>query len=686
MDALIANRKLLPLVFSLVFFIVELVTLPSYGISWDETLHFRRGQAYFNYFLTGNLDYYGIPNVNLQGTKGDPKNTPLPRRSIYQSNNYTARFLLKNDSGHPPINGELAALTNYIFFQKLGILDDISSHHLFNIIASTLLVFVVVSFVFATFGVFPAIISFLSLSTYPLFFSEAHFNIKDPPEAAFFAATIWGFYKFINNNSARWLICVFIFFTLGLGTKFNILFVPLILIPFVLIRYREALKFPRNIYKFLFSKYNLWILGGLVFSGSVFFLSWPYLWQDVPNNLLNIFGYYKEIGTGTRYQPESFYVKGFNTFPLQWVLYTTPPLVLILFIFGILSLWSSKNKQKIVTLLWILWFVVSLARASLPGTVIYGGIRQVMEFLPAMVMLAGIGGWQIIEWLRSSFQLTGRAIFLSKVTLIFVFVWPLLVIIKMYPNENVYFNSLIGGLSGASQKNFPSWGNSFGNAYFQGIKWINENVEDGSKLSLIQGTTANLPVILLRSDIDYRNTNWSGIERGGEYLMDLTFNDTSRDYYYAWEYVDKFLKPVYELKVDGVSILKIWKNDLLHTKPEFQKQEKEYKGDLILEKSDKSLIISLQQQVLLSRLNLIYPNNNCLLMTPIVVETSIDDGAWSKEKDVLPSTQVYRESNISENEMTFFFAARKARYMRLTFDNTKTCELEKADARVMILE
>ena len=229
----------LALVLTFIFFWVSLFTLSDYGISWDETIHFYRGQAYLHYFLTGEKTYAELPQVNLQGTSGEPRKVTIPRRSFYQSDIYNGEYMLKNDSGHPPLNGELAALLNYIFYQKLGILEDVQSHHLFNILAGSLLVFVVISFAKLYIGSFAALISYLALVTYPLFWAESHFNIKDPPETAFFAAAIWTFINSLQKASLSWLIIFWIFLGFALGTKFNILFLSLILIPYLLFYYRK---------------------------------------------------------------------------------------------------------------------------------------------------------------------------------------------------------------------------------------------------------------------------------------------------------------------------------------------------------------------------------------------------------------------------------------------------------------
>ena len=116
-----------------IFFLVTFFTLWDYGPSWDETLHFSRGQVYLNFFLTGKKEYQNLAN---------------DRKSFYQLD-YQAGdfwFIPSENGGHPPVNGILASLFNYIFYQKLGLITDINSYHLFNILISSFLVFLVTFF------------------------------------------------------------------------------------------------------------------------------------------------------------------------------------------------------------------------------------------------------------------------------------------------------------------------------------------------------------------------------------------------------------------------------------------------------------------------------------------------------------------------------------------------------------
>lgn len=672
-------KWLWPLILAVVFFVAAFFTLSHYGISWDETIHFRRGQAYLYYFLTGKDNYQDLPNYNLQGTNGDPKKVPTPRRSLYQDDLHNGRYMLENDSGHPPLNDELAALFNYLFYQRLGIVDDVGAHHLFIILTSALLIFITAMFAGEVLGTFYGVVAAIFLATYPLFWAESHFNIKDPVETAFFAGTIWAFWKSLQTKRASWLITSSIFFALALGTKFNILFVFLILLPYLIIR---QLKDKTSLASKLQTIPKSYLIG-LIISPfivlSIFFISWPYLWHNLWPRLLTIIGYYQNIGSGDRYQPDSFYLFGFNLFPIIWIFFTTPPLVLISTIIGIVVAIVGRSRKKEIYYLWLIWFLVPVLRVSLPKTVIYGGVRQIMEFLPAMVLLSCLGAKWIFD--RRLFFRSRLVKSLFLVVTLLVLLFPLY---KLHPDENVYFNFLVGGLKGARVKNFPSWGNTFGNAYLSGIKWLNANAEENANLALIQGTPANAPVIYLRRDINYNNSHLSGIHKGGEYLMELTFNDTGKSYYYAWEYVTKFLKPVYEYQVEGVTLLTIWKNDDQHTR--FTYLEQVLGDSFKVSRDGRMVILTFNKTIDLSRIIYQYSlTENCQPIRTSFVETSLDGGRWKREKDWIPFPQIGNKDNLQGNTLNFYLAGKKAKFIRFVFDSPLSCGLNNPSIKVMII-
>ncbi|OGE36501.1 hypothetical protein A3A14_01015 [Candidatus Daviesbacteria bacterium RIFCSPLOWO2_01_FULL_43_38] len=641
------------IIISAVFFIVSFMTLHDYGISWDEPIHFTRGQAYLNYFLNGETEYKDFSG----------------RHSIYQETSFAAKFFLKNDSGHPPINGILAASSNYIFYQKLGILGDIESYHLFNILSATFLVFIVSLFAKQAYGNLAAVFAGVSLILYPLFFAESHFNIKDPAEAAFYAATIWAFWNSLKKYEWRWLLAAAIFFALALGTKFNILFLPLIILPWLILRDRRILN-PLRVISKLPRKFLIMLFAAPVIITVIFFLSWPYLWQD-PINILNIFLYYKEIGTGGLGQPQYITWGGFNIFPAVWILTTTPPIILFLTALGIIAAFRRRETEK-TALLFLLWMLIPVLRVSLPGSSIYGGVRQIMEFIPAMALLSGLGAVFLINLLRKFPVFSKSQNLILPIFIAILFVPHLLIMIKLHPNENVYFNSLIGGLSGAQKANIPYWGNSFGNAYYQAVGWINQNVQPGSKVGLIQGTRVNIPSSYFSPEINFSNSSWSGINRWGEYLVELTHQGNEIAYPFAWEYINKVLIPVYEVKVDGVPIAKVWKNDIENSRAEYREEK-----DILVESVKQSgnfLTIALPKDSTVARIIVEFGSaSNCLDLNSGMIGTSSDGVNWMTEPEKLTDQQIVSYPTLEKGKIQYIFPARQAKFIKIVTDNEKSC-------------
>lgn len=543
--------KYLPLILAGAFLIIGWLTLKDYGINWDEPDHFMRGQAYLRYFLTGKKDYQGLPKLESHYPKNDqyelPQNIEYKddsqfRRSLYQNDFYTLANWYKDDSGHPPLGDILAAAFNWIFYQKLGVLGDIESYHLFEIFIGAVLVLVVSLFAQEAYGTFAGLVTGLSLTLYPLFLGESHFNIKDPVETCFFALTIYTFWKAIKNQSAKNLLCSAIFCGMALGVKFNVVFVPLIILPWLIARGVTKSLFKKMLIGSIF--YPLIVLG-------IFFVSRPYLWPDPLNHTLEAIKYYQSIGLKQNFQPANFYFHGFNTYPLQAIIFTTPLVILFLATVGIMAgvFLYKKEKQK-TSFLWLLWFMIPILRVTLPKTSIYGGVRQIMEYLPAMALLSGSGAAQLAKRFKSK---------IIPVILVTAFLPITLKMFQMHPNEGLYFNPLIGGLKGAAEKNFPNWGLSLGNEYRQGIEWFNKHTSANVNLTLARGLLSNIPRTWIRQDINFGDYYFSGKEKKGEYIIDLTYE--------GWEswipekatYL-KTLKPIYELKVEKVPVLIIWRN------------------------------------------------------------------------------------------------------------------------------
>lgn len=718
---LLQNKNLfktfLVLLVPIIFLIVGIWTLKDYGFNWDEPFHFMRGQAYFHFLTTGNEDYSKLeayPRLSANcpvwikrncylspGGVGDvvvsdntapiyeqaidelQKDRKL-KRSYYQFDTYPYSDFKILDEGHPPVGGILAAFTNYVFYQKFNIMGDLESHHLAEVLSAFLIVLAVALLVYKKFGILASVVASTTLSSYPLFFSESHFNIKDPMLASFFGLTIIIFYLGITKRKILTILLSGIFLGLATGVKFNTFFLPFIIGPWLLLYFtKEFLKNKTKKAKFKFIKKNLFVGVAIIsiplIAFILFFSLWPFLWENTWTNIDKIFGFYKQIGLGTPVEMESYIKHGWNTYPVIWIIYTTPIPVLVLTFFGITKSSLKILKGEDFYLLVILWLFVPILRVSWPNTTIYGGVRQIMEYIPAMAILCGIGAWWLILLIEKVFKKITVFVKLGKILILLSLLFVVFEMVRIHPNQNVYFNQLVGGIRGAREKNIPYWGNTYGNVYLQGVNWMNENAEPNAKLGLAIATMGNVPRQKLRADIEFFNGHWSGTKREGEYEMEMDFEWPPKKWY-SFQYMDKFLNPVYVAEVDGVPLLKIWKNDLEHTKKGFEEEVfyRVYKID----STKNNLMIDMGKVIFVTSLKVEHLFSSCDPVSGGHVATSVDNINWHDESDPLAAQVPPVTSVFDEDTFIFLFPARKARYILIEPRSENSCLLKYSQVEV----
>ncbi len=687
-------KKILILIIPTISLLVAILTLKSYGINWDEPYHYRRGQAFLQYYLTGLKTYQNMPKYPpLKGNSDNPdfrnseenflavqKNPNLSdpnfRRSFYQDDSWNGEYSIDIEKpyGHPPLNGILAAGFNKIFYQKLGILGDLESYRLFIIALVSLSTFAIAFFMWKEFGIIESVFTSLAFTIYPLVIGEQHFNIKDPIEMSFYTITILTAYLGVKKNKFIWLLISVLCFSFALSTKFNIAFS---LIPITLWFIYYLLKNKNKIdKKKLFRNIGIVVLIAPFIILGVLILSYPTLWKDPVGGIAQIVKFYLEVGY-PKSLPAGYYYFGFlNMFPLVWITFTTPPIEIFLFLISVIFSFKLVKKNSFVLLLF-LWILVTIGRNSFFNALNYGGVRLIMEYVPALAMLSGIAAGYLVK-------LNKKYIAISSLVILLAFVPTILKLIKIHPNENTYFNFLINGLAGAKAANIPAWGDSYGNAYYQGVEWLNANAEKNAKVSVPVGNTSNIPRFKLRPDIAVSPYYWSGLNHNGEYLIELTYDYLPMNYF-ALKYLNEAMLPVYEVKVDGVAIAKVWKNDTKHIKSEFTKT----KDILVKTKSDpinKTLELTLVNPEKLMAVKIEEPVKKCTPLKTGYVTTSLDGKNWTREPEDIAGDQLNREATKKlEPIYEFYFVAKDSRIIRFNVDDTNNCLLKATQAFVTVL-
>lgn len=609
---------LLGLIFFAVFFIIGLVSLPNYGQNWDESTHFSRGQSFLRYFLTGKKDFSDFPEGY--------------NKSYFQSesvNNFKF-YVGPNRTAHPVASDILAALSNYIFFQKLNILGDVESYHLYGLFLSSVLVGVVVYFTSFYFGNFASIASGLSLLFYPFFLGESRFNTKDFPETFFYSMFVLSFWLAVRKRKIFLVFISSLLFGLGLATKFNIFFAGFtVLLWFSIfslsnIRRNGFSSFVRFYKRLIFSFILIPIIGFILF-----YATWPLLWTDSFTKIEDVFFFYKGL-SDSGLDPRFLVLGGLiNIYPILWIGITTPIVILIFSILGLIKI-LGRIRPDSVELFLLIWFLVPILRVTVVHSFIYGGIRHIMEFIPVMAIISGVGAAYLAKYLKklidnSRLRMPINLRFLLYLAIILSFLPIALKVASIYPNESVYFNPFIGGLKGASEKNIPGWGNTLGSTYRQGINWINEHAEPNAKLALLFENISNVDRSKLRKDIMVRNQFRSGIGRYGEYIIGVTHEGFFKEYY-NYKYTQRFLNPTYKVEIDGVTLLAVWRNDAVHTKAEYLKPEKEV-GNVKIEKENNLFRINFSKKITLTKIALSYDSSDCKFPEGGVVQI-YKDGSW----------------------------------------------------------
>lgn len=613
------------------FLIAGVLTLPHYGTNWDTVNHLPRGQAYLNYFLSGKRDFSNLPKwhqywQNPDSLRIDADTSDVPRRSFYESDATTFNWFMDHDgNGHPPLSDILSAGFNKIFFSKLRIINDIDSYRVYGIVLAAALVALIFWWVSSVYSPLAGLVSALSLCLYPLFWAESHFNTeKDIPETVFWSFMLFSIWQAVKTKKIKWNLAAGIFFGLALGTKFNIIFSVFIIVPWL------AFVFLKN--KISFSRPQIFLLLSFLLIPSlgylIFVAAWPYLWADPIGRTLGVAKFYKSIGTTTSFDPRFQGPFGINLYPLIWIITTTPLVTLALVAIGVLGIiFQKKTHNRLFTALVLLWLITPIARVTWRGAHVYGGVRQVMEYVPALSIVSGIGAYTIIKYFHK-YKSQARFVILA------LFVPVLLTFINIHPNENVYFNELIGGLAGAKNKNIPSWGNTFGSAYRQGVSYINKNAKQRANVVLAYELLPNIPKIFFRPDINFHNSKRSGYLRQGEWAITLVYQGTEGRSHYD-TYLEKYIKPSFQAQVDGVAILKVWENS---EKNLIKPWKEEKVTGFTTKKTDTGMTITLLEKQTLARVEIDYDENSCPEMKSGTVRISNDHSKWMQMPGILPNS------------------------------------------------
>ncbi len=577
-----------PCIFVALYAIAMLYTIPDYGITWD-TWEYYVGDKNFNFYRTFDSDYldYAADNISLYKNPRHPDFYTVTKAYEREIDVFQAPHLIW------PFGHMTSSCTKYVFFGWLDAFDPIDAHHLILIVYGIVLYLAIYSFSLRHFGRWEALFAVCAIALHPRFWAHGHNNLKDVPVAVLFALVITLCFDGVVRNRASRLVVAAILWGAALATKANALFVPPILGVWLVyrlacmrtaipgaaaLRLKRYVRYVRygddpDMARVVSRRGLVAILAFPVIGVAVMFLCWPLLWVDFPHYVVLYIQSLFDRGIESQ--------SGWNPWPLKNLLATLPIGILILTVAGLCEIGvRSYRRRRLDDLdfLVLLWFVVPVLRVSLPGARDFDVIRHWLEIVPAMGLIAGIGGGKIVSCICRHLrpvaarddappQISFRELAVVTVVLAAGFGPLLYWNIRAHPNNLVFYNRFVGQLAGAQKQNMPESTDYWGSSYRQGMEWLYFQPDIPEKSVLFVGVAQHIAYytreIRLRPDIELRPFTGLTLAEmdeivtstpGHVYVMYIT-----RKPWYTplLRHLDSHGSVAWELQVDGGVLLRI---------------------------------------------------------------------------------------------------------------------------------
>lgn len=412
--------------------IAGLFIFRDYGYSWDEPLFYDYGNA-LGYAYSPREWFSGSFDVdNSYGISGDDHKTRGP-----------AYLFLSRQPVY--------------LLEALG-LDQASAWHLVNFLFFQLGVYFLYRLSRRWMSSDAALAASALFAWQPLLWGHAFINPKDPPFLTFFLASVClGFEmvdKIATEQKPKISVAILPAIVLGITTSIRVLGPLAGLLVFV---YFAVVILQNKTLRVAVSPWLRFFAYGSI-TVVAMFLTWPYLWENPVTRFIDVFRLMSDNPTtlSVLFGGEIYRAGELPRRYLPFMLVTTlSEPVWFLFILGVFTGYrklttddSSQKISKLVTVtLTLLWFIVLVAYALIRRPAMYDGFRHFQFIIPPIFIFAGFAFDFLIEKLR---QLSPYSHSWLHAGLVFVVLAPGLVgIARLHPYEYTYYNSFIGGTSGA---------------------------------------------------------------------------------------------------------------------------------------------------------------------------------------------------------------------------------------------
>jgi 4-amino-4-deoxy-L-arabinose transferase-like glycosyltransferase len=412
-------------------------TAPDIGVTRDEGYYFKAAQQYWAW----------VEGLFSSGFQSSFSDAMILRHFDYNHE-------------HPPLVKIVQGAMHAFFSRLLGLTDSIQGFRVAGFGFAVLAGWVTMRLGDELAGRPVGLIAGMSLFVIPRLFFHAHLAAFDVPVAAMWTLGLWAFHRTLDADRAKrpkiWTVAIV--FGLGLATKLNVFFLPMVFLPVWVVWGLRNGFFRTHTDAVGHSVLRLpplpWVLvlGGLL-APLVFYLTWPYLWHDPWPRFLG----YLQFHLHHEHYPISYFHRLLVrppfpvSFPFVMTLLTVPGPILVLGIFGFLvSCGRIARERSEGDALLVFGLLLPIVVIALPNTPIFGGVKHWLNAMPALTILAARTLVDVVRnarhWLADSrYQKLATAF-----ALILYFGPGLLGTAAIHPNGLAFYNELAGGVRGGA--------------------------------------------------------------------------------------------------------------------------------------------------------------------------------------------------------------------------------------------
>jgi len=432
-----------PVLFALIYFLLQLSQISEYGVTWDEPLHRNWGKTFSFFWQTGD------------------------------------RRLLELMPGHGIHYGPLYFYLNFVlseFLYARGWLTFVEANHILTVTMSAIAVGFTYVLGQMIGGKKTGFLAACFLVLFPQFIAHAHYNPKDIPLMVVIILTAVVFILALRENSRPLLVVSAFLFGLSIAVKINaLLMAPVFGITYLFWLYKAITSSSALV---VLKRQTPTFLLAIIACIIGVYLFWPSAWGDlslIPKSieffLHEDFWPGKILFFGTEYGGKEL---PFYYLPFEFAV-GMPLLMLIAFSAGLILIVRGlgRGQMQLEYLLLFLWIVFPLLYSMKPGLVRYDGMRQFYFILPAVAVASALGLQKLLELLQQkSKNPFARTVFIGL-----VFFSLLTQVLSLHPFEGSYRNELLqlayhSNLDESFQIEY--WGAS----YKQGMEWLTENAQE----------------------------------------------------------------------------------------------------------------------------------------------------------------------------------------------------------------